>query len=369
MSRHDTRMYNRNRFKLGLFGANCSGGLTMTKAPERWEASWENNLAAARFADEIGLEFLLPIARWHGYRGETDTEGTNFETLTWATGLLAATRDIAAFGTVHVALINPVFAAKQIVTADHVGKGRFGLNVVSGWNVGEHAMFGIGLREHDDRYAYTEEWVTIAKKIWTEAEPFDFDGTFFQLKGVLGKPKPWGDGTPLLMSAGNSKAGRGFAARHVDALFMIIIDVENLASETRSLHELAGERKVGVFASGHVMCRPTRQEALDYHHYIVHEMGDWAAAEHAVAIRGAGGAQSIPRDRLPSFKERFIGGVGTFPVIGSYDDVAATFKKLADAGLDGMAIGLVNYLNDLPVLRDEILPRMERLGIREPIRG
>lgn len=368
MSRLDTRMYNRNRFKLGLFGPNCSGGLTMTKAPERWDASWANNVAAARFADEIGIEFVLPIARWHGYRGETDTEGTAFETLTWATGLLAATREIAAFGTVHVSLINPVFAAKQIVTADHVGKGRFGLNVVSGWNIGEHEMFGVALREHDDRYAYTEEWVTIAKKIRTETEPFDFDGAFFHLKGVLGKPKPWSDGYPILMSAGNSKTGRAFAARHCDALFMIIIDIANLAAETQTLRASAGGRPVGVFASGHVMCRPTRQEALDYHHYIVHEMGDWEAAEHAVAIRSAGGGQSIPRDRIASFKERFIGGVGTFPVIGSYDDVAATFQRMADAGLDGMAIGLVNYLNDLPMLRDEILPRLERLGIREKLR-
>ena len=42
-SRRDHRMHSGNVFKLGLFGLNCSGGLTMTKAPERWEASWENN--------------------------------------------------------------------------------------------------------------------------------------------------------------------------------------------------------------------------------------------------------------------------------------------------------------------------------------
>jgi alkanesulfonate monooxygenase SsuD/methylene tetrahydromethanopterin reductase-like flavin-dependent oxidoreductase (luciferase family) len=117
-----------NRFKLGLFGLNCSGGMTMTKAPERWEASWENNIKATRMAEAAGLEFVLPIARWHGYRGETDTEGTTFETLTWAAGLLSATTDIVAFGTVHVPLINPIFAAKQCVTADSIGQGRFGLN-------------------------------------------------------------------------------------------------------------------------------------------------------------------------------------------------------------------------------------------------
>lgn len=63
MSRQGTRMYNDNRFKLGLFGMNCSGGLTMTLAPEYWEASWENNLKAAQLADEAGLEFILPIGR------------------------------------------------------------------------------------------------------------------------------------------------------------------------------------------------------------------------------------------------------------------------------------------------------------------
>src|SRR5262245_17005777 len=117
------RMDGGNRFKLGLFGFNCSSGLAMTKAPERWEASWENNLTAARLAEAAGLEFVLPIARWHGYRGETDSEGTSFETLSWASGLLAATAQISVFGTVHVSLINPVFAAKQIVTANHIGRG------------------------------------------------------------------------------------------------------------------------------------------------------------------------------------------------------------------------------------------------------
>ena len=65
-SRRDNRMHGGNLFKLGLFGLNCSGGLTMTKAPERWEASWQNNLKATQLAEAAGLEFVLPVARWHG---------------------------------------------------------------------------------------------------------------------------------------------------------------------------------------------------------------------------------------------------------------------------------------------------------------
>ena len=91
-------------------------------------------------------------------------------------GELVATRDIVAFATVHVPLVNPVFAAKSCVTADHVGRGRFGLNVVSGWNVEEFEMFGAQLLEHDDRYGYTEEWVSVVKGIWSQENPFDYNG-------------------------------------------------------------------------------------------------------------------------------------------------------------------------------------------------
>jgi alkanesulfonate monooxygenase SsuD/methylene tetrahydromethanopterin reductase-like flavin-dependent oxidoreductase (luciferase family) len=154
-SRRDTAMYNGNAFKLGLFAPNCSNGLAMTTVPERWVASWDNNIRLAHMAEEAGLEFILPIARWHGYDGDkVTTQESTLETLTWATALLAGTSRLSIFGTVHTPLINPVFAAKQVVTADHVGRGRFGLNVVSGWNKTEFKMFGVGLREHDQRYDY-----------------------------------------------------------------------------------------------------------------------------------------------------------------------------------------------------------------------
>ena len=66
MNSKNTRMYGPNKFKLGLFGQNCSGGLSMSKVLERWDASWYHNLEGAKLADEAGLEFILPIGRWHG---------------------------------------------------------------------------------------------------------------------------------------------------------------------------------------------------------------------------------------------------------------------------------------------------------------
>jgi alkanesulfonate monooxygenase SsuD/methylene tetrahydromethanopterin reductase-like flavin-dependent oxidoreductase (luciferase family) len=91
-------------------------------------------------------------------------------------------------------------------------------------------------------------------------------------------------------------------------------------------------------------------------------MGDWDAANHMADIRRGG--QSVPAERLRQMKARLISGTGTLPMVGDPDVVAAKFKFLSDAGLDGMAFGLVNYIDDFPFFRTEVMPRLERLGLR-----
>ena len=161
-------MYNANALKIGVFGANCSSGRTATTLAERWSASWPDCLALARLADDAGIDFILPIGRWKGYGGATDFHGTTLETVTWACGLLAATRRITVFGTVHAPLFHPLIAAKEFVTADHIGEGRFGLNIVAGWNEGEFEMFGVAQRDHEERYEFAQEWIDVVRRAWSE---------------------------------------------------------------------------------------------------------------------------------------------------------------------------------------------------------
>src|ERR1700758_4216500 len=214
-------MYNTNRLKIGLFGSNCSSGRAVTKVPERWSGNWPDNLRLARMADEAGIDFLLPIGRWKGYGGGKRLPGGEpLETLTWASGLLASTRRITVFGTVHAPLFNPVIAAKEMVTADHIGEGRFGLNIVVGWNEGEFAMFGVKQREHEARYEYAQEWIDVIKMIWSDKQDFDFEGQYLNMKGIRGKPKPYGGSRPAIMNAGASPVGQAFAIRNCDAFFL-----------------------------------------------------------------------------------------------------------------------------------------------------
>jgi FMNH2-dependent dimethyl sulfone monooxygenase len=355
-----------NRLKIGLFGANCSSGRAVTKAPERWSGTWPDNLRLVRMADEAGIDFMLPIGRWKGYGGETGYQDATLETVTWACGLLAASRRITVFGTVHAPLFHPIIAAKQMVTADHIGHGRFGLNVVSGWNPIEFGMMGVPLGDHDGRYDYADEWLEIVNRVWSEDEPFDFDGRHYKLKAVRGKPKPWWGTRPILVSAGNSETGRTFAANNADCLFTTVPPkLEDLQQKLKFFRDAAPPGQLrNIFASCHLMVRRTRKEAEDYHHYIVYEQGDWESAEYAFNLRGSRINSWLKEDEK-KLKARLISGAGV-PIVGSYDDAVETMLRLNSVGLDGFAMGMINYVDDFPHIRDELLPRMERAGLREP---
>lgn len=120
----------RGRTKRGRHGIpawlvlpNTESGLAITTAPERWHATWDNNLRLARIADESGIDFLLPVARWTDWGPDTDFHRSALDPLVWASGLLAQTERIRVFSTVHTAFHHPVVAAKQLATADHLSRG------------------------------------------------------------------------------------------------------------------------------------------------------------------------------------------------------------------------------------------------------
>ncbi len=360
-----------NALKLGLFGSNCAGGLAFTSLPERWQATWDQNLALARLAEASGIECLVPVARWKGFGGATNVNATSLETITWACGLLAHTARMTVFGTVHVPMIHPVVAAKQIATADQVGHGRFGLNIVCGWNQDEFELFGMTPEPHEDRYRRGEEWWTILKTIWSGQPAADFDGEFYRLRGLEGAPMPYGDRRPLLMNAGASPDGRAFAIRNSDLHFDYCRTPQDSAARVRETKQLARAqgRTIQVWTPASVVCRPTQAEADDYARHCV-EHADWEALDHQYALYQANfGSRSRSteenrRNREQDPARTVLGYGGSYSIRGDADRVAHEFKALHDAGFDGVAMGFVNYLDELPYFIDAVMPRLQRMGLR-----
>jgi alkanesulfonate monooxygenase SsuD/methylene tetrahydromethanopterin reductase-like flavin-dependent oxidoreductase (luciferase family) len=368
MSMHDRMaMYNDNALKIGLFGANCSSGRAVTLVPERWSGSWADNLRLARMADDAGIDFMLPIGRWKGYGGDTDYQGATFETITWATGLLAATRRLTVFGTVHAPLFHPVIAAKQFVTADHVGEGRFGLNLVVGWNEDEFEMFGVQQREHEARYDYGQEWLDAIKRCWSGEDDFDFDGQYIKLKRVRSKPKPYGGTRPVIMNAGASPTGRAFAIRNCDAFFTQAsrTSLDETAQRVQSAKDVAKAegRELDVYTIGVITCRPTRKEAEEYYRHCIVENADWSAVDLILAKKDIT-PEAVGWDEFQKQRTHYANGMGGLPLVGDPDQVAQQLADLNKAGLRGIGMSFVNYLDELPYFADEVLPRLQRLGVR-----
>jgi alkanesulfonate monooxygenase SsuD/methylene tetrahydromethanopterin reductase-like flavin-dependent oxidoreductase (luciferase family) len=103
----------KGHFLLGVFGPNCSSGMSVTKIPERWDNSWENNAKLAHMLEDAGVDFMLPVARWIGHAGETNFQGSSLETFTWATSLAALTKKICFVVTVHTTVVHPVAAVRK----------------------------------------------------------------------------------------------------------------------------------------------------------------------------------------------------------------------------------------------------------------
>jgi len=365
-------MYNGNALKIGLFGANCSSGRSATTVPERWSASWPDCLKLARLADDAGLDFMLPIARWKGYGGDTDFHGRSLETITWAVGLLGATRRMTVFGTVHAPLFHPLIAAKEFVTADHIGEGRIGVNIVVGWNEGEFDMFGVQQRAHDARYDYAQEWIDVIKLIWSDRENFDFKGSYLDMKGIRGKPKPYGGTRPVIMNAGASAVGQAFAVKNCDAFFFqasrTSLDETAQSAKTARDAARAQGREIGCYTVGVITCRPTKKEAEEYFHHCIVERADWSAVDDILALRKIS-PETVGMEKFLMHRSQYAQGNGGLPIVGDPDHVAKQLADLAGAGLTGIAVSLVNYYDELPYFADEVIGRLERMGLREKVRA
>jgi alkanesulfonate monooxygenase SsuD/methylene tetrahydromethanopterin reductase-like flavin-dependent oxidoreductase (luciferase family) len=363
------RMLARDGFLLGTFASNCSGGMSVTNVPERWVSSWDNNLKLARLLDEAGIDFMLPIARWIGYGGKTNFHGSVLETVTWAAGLLAQTRNLTVFATIHTAANHPVVAAKQLATIEHISGGRVGLNIVAGWNKPEYEALGLSLPdEHSVRYGYAQEWFDIVRALWTNDAPFDWTGAYFQLKQVHGDPRP-SSRLPILNAAGSGE-GRAFAIRNADFLFTPAIDLARSTAEVAALKAQgqAAGRAIDVLTFAHVVCRPTAKEAQDYLQHFARDNVDLAALDQLIRLQFAH-AQSFPHDLLALIRDRMAAGHGGYPLVGTPEMVADGIVALRDAGFRGTTVSFVDYVAEFPYFRDTVLPLLVERGVRTETRA
>jgi alkanesulfonate monooxygenase SsuD/methylene tetrahydromethanopterin reductase-like flavin-dependent oxidoreductase (luciferase family) len=355
-------------------------------ADTSFEPSMEHSIEVCKKADEYGFELLVPVGRWKGFGGQTDFNGQSQESYTWASAVSQHTDYTGVVATSHVPTVHPMMAAKQSTTVDHASKGRFVLNVVSGWFTPEIELFGAEQLEHDERYTRTHEWMEFVKKLWTE-QGFKFEGEHYQLtpneeleekmrgphfqEGGYMRPKPFQTPHPPVMNAGTSDAGRDFAAKHADASFFALGTLEDGKETVQDIKERAEDYgrdpdDIEIMSYGLCCIGDTEEEAQEEYDRIVEE-GDWEGNRNIMEVLGIESGSFD--DQISEMEERFIAGWGGYPLVGTPQQIADELQEISEIGISGMILSFLDFLEGTEEFGEKVLPLMEERGTRVERRG
>jgi FMNH2-dependent dimethyl sulfone monooxygenase len=358
----------KNRIKLGVFGINGNGA-AFTFHPDRYQFTWDSNVRLAQKAEELGFEAFVSAAHWKSFGGDGHYSGDLSETFTWAGAVAAVTKRIGIVSTLHVTLIHPVFAAKAASTVDLISNGRAAMNLVLGWYPPDMQLFGYDVAEHSDRFALAEEWMEIFDRLWLGKESFDYAGKNFNLKGAFNQPKGL-QARPPLLNAGRSPRGREFAAKNCDIAFVsahnpapdaIKKQIEDYRQDARTKFG----KEIQIWMSAYVVLRDTNEEAQAYAEDYIVTQGDDAAVQNIIN-NNAIDTKTMPPEAAAKLAYALKAGFAGYPLVGDADRIAGLFKDLSDAGVDGFLLTWLDYEGGLARFGREVLPRLEKIGLRAP---
>jgi pyrimidine oxygenase len=324
--------------------------------------SFALNKAIVQRAERYGVDFALSMIKLRGFGGESEFWDYNLESFTLMAGLAAVTQRIKLFASVAVLTIPPAIIARMAVTIDSIAKGRFGINIVSGWHAAEYTQMGVWPGEHyfAERYDYSTEYVQIMQELWQNGRS-DFHGKYFRMEDCRLGPTPQ---CPIeIVSAGQSDRGMQFTAELGNYAFCLGTGINTPtahAATNQRLIEAARRsgRDVGTYVLMMVIADETDEAAMTkWNHYregadigALAWMSDQAGADTQASEHSTAKAMVLPEGAI-NFN------MGT--LVGSYASVARMLDEAADvAGTKGIMLTFDDFLIGLEQFGQRIQPLM-----------
>ncbi|TLS37109.1 dimethylsulfone monooxygenase SfnG [Pseudalkalibacillus caeni] len=340
--------------KFAYWVPNVSGGLVVSKLPQRTDWSFEANKRYARIAEEVGFEYALLQTRFFASYGADK----QLEAITLGSALAAVTKKLNLISAVHPGLWHPGVYAKMLATLDHISGGRAAVNVVSGWFKQEFIGYGEPWLEHDERYRRAEEFIDVLRALWKE-EAATYKGNFYRLNEAPLKPKP--EKEIPIFQGGNSEAARQMAARVSDYYFMNGNTLEGFKQQIKDVKQRAEAegRDVKFAVNGFAIVRNTKEEAVALLRDIIANKDDAAVKGFQDAVKEAGQStknkQGMWADSTLEDLVQYNDGFKT-GLIGTAEEVADRIIELKKIGVDLVLTGHFHYEEDLQRFGEEVIP-------------
>jgi alkanesulfonate monooxygenase SsuD/methylene tetrahydromethanopterin reductase-like flavin-dependent oxidoreductase (luciferase family) len=230
-----------------MSGTTPAAGPSFGIATAPSQVAYDDILRVWREADSVPqiehawlYDHLMPIFG--------DPNGPTFEGWTLLSALAAQT------GRLRLGLLvtsnrfrPPAMLAKIAAGVDVISGGRLELGIGAGSNltvpIARREYQAHGLPFHDAAYAVGSlaEACTIIRRLWTETEPFDFDGRYHQLTGAFCSPKPVQQPHPPIMIGGRSTPTLRVIAEHADRWNMPGGSIDDAIARSAALDRLCAE--------------------------------------------------------------------------------------------------------------------------------
>ncbi len=339
----------------GIFLPIGNGGWMISTTAPHPEANYAWNRRAAVHAEEIGLDFVMSMAKWRGFGGATDHWGRSLESMTLMSALAEATSRVKIWASMHANVHNPAIAAKMFTTLQDISGGRAGMNIVNGAYAAEFEQFGAWDPElsHADRYAMTELWTEAVTRLWSE-DSVTMHTPFFNLEHCESRPHP--ATRPTIISAGRSADARTFQAKHADGAFLAGDTMDEMRDLSRDVHERAAAN--GRVCKTYSMLTVVQDETEEAARRKVERWGAGLDREALELMRASWG---IPAEQARAWA---AGAVGEAAFQTPY--VAGTAQTLiehityivGEAELDGLMLIFPEYDKDMLLFGETVLPAL-----------
>jgi pyrimidine oxygenase len=353
----------RPTMQIGVFIPIGNNGWLISKTSPQYMPTFDLNKDIVQKAEKYDFDFALSMIKLRGFGGKTGFWDHNLESFTLMAGLAAVTSKIKLFATSATLTVPPAIAARMTSTIDSISHGRFGLNLITGWQKPEYSQ--MGLWPGDDffrrRYDMLSEYVQILRELWSTGVS-NRKNEFFQMDDCRVSPKPQAD--IKIICAGQSEAGMAFSAKYADYNFCLGKGVNTptaFAPTAQRLLEATKKtgRNVTSYALFMIIADETDEAARAKWDLYKDGADDEAIAwlqEQSGVDKTSGSDTNVRQLADPTSAVNL--NMGT--LVGSYANVARMLDEVATVpGAEGVLLTFDDFVRGVEAFGERIQPLMK----------
>lgn len=304
----------------------------------------------ARAAEEAGIESVL-----------TSFSRCEPDSLHIATAMGLQTPKLKYISAYRSGLMQPTTFVQHVNTVSAMTNGRIALNIVAGDSAWEQRGYGDFL-DHDERYARAEEFLAICHAFWRGDDKVDFEGKYYRVEGgSLNTPWVSPDRPhPEIYIAGHSEQAKHLARAQGTAWLRLAEapeKIRGLVAETR-------EHDTELCLRLCVVCRPTREEALEAAEAL---KPDESIGNQERAIVAKTDSKSVKEALANAGDDAWhtpylwgglvpYYGAPSIALVGSPQDIANGFLEYGEIGVTQFIIAGFPKLEEMVTFGRDVLP-------------